>query len=52
MSALPPKADMDQSARDVRKVPRADFQAVDFVIEYWSRQPTFLPSLSLNCPRL
>ena len=30
MSALPPKADMDQHGRDVRFVPKADIQSVRF----------------------
>ena len=40
MSALPPKADMDQRRRDVRFVPIADmerdYQAVHFLARAWS----------------
>ena len=35
MSALPPKADIDQTIADVRFVPIADMQDVGFVPEHW-----------------
>jgi len=48
MSALPPKADMDQHGRDVRVVPLADFGSVQHsglspCFGEWQKEPAVRP---------
>ena len=42
MSALPPKADMDQHGFDVRYVPKADIQAAFGYYCWWARVLKFV----------